>query len=152
MFFLFLTVLLCSLTAICSTQTSPETHEIKSSNEPNSIFAKDSNFTFQAPGGFKDKELVYKFIFSVFLVILAGAGAVYFSKRFGGRISRLSGKKVQVVETLYLGSRKAVHLLKIGQREILIGSTNENISMLADVTETFSNFNSFGEHDKREEE
>jgi flagellar biogenesis protein FliO len=77
---------------------------------------------------------------------------VYFSRRLGGKITRLSGKKVQVVETLYLGQRKAVHLIKIGRREILIGSTNENVNMIADVTETFGDLTGFVEDSEKEEQ
>jgi flagellar biogenesis protein FliO len=121
------------------------------SQEKNGIFF-DPNFTFKAPSGLKDKELVYKFIFSIFLVIAVGTAAVYFSKRLGGKITRIRGKKVQVIETLYLGQRKALHLLKIGRREILIGSTNENINMIADVTETFGDLTGFVEDSQREEE
>jgi flagellar biogenesis protein FliO len=150
--FLLITALLCSSAILCLAQTEQNEHESQSDNDSQFILTKDPNiFTSKAPGGFKDKELVYKFIFSVFLVVAVGTAAVYFSRRLGGKITRLSGKKVQVVETLYLGQRKALHLLKIGRREILIGSTNENVNMIADVTETFGDLTGFVEDSEREE-
>ncbi|MHC4132041.1 MAG: FliO/MopB family protein [Planctomycetota bacterium] len=152
MFFLMVTVVLCSFIAFCPAQTNTKDDENQSGNDSKLILTKDPNFAFKTSGGLKDKELVYKFIFSVFLVVAVGTAAVYFSKRIGGKITRLSGKKVQVVETIYLGQRKALHLLKIGRREILIGSTNENVNMIADVTETFGDLTGFVEDSHREEE
>jgi flagellar biogenesis protein FliO len=38
-----------------------------------------------------------------------------------------------------LGPRKSVHLIEIGSRRLLIGSTNENIRKLADLTEFSTN-------------
>ena len=146
--FLIITALLCSCVVFCPAQTSPKEDESQSNN--NSAFIKDPNFAFNAPSGLKDKELVYKFIFSVFLVVAVGTGAIYFSMRLGGKIARISGKNVQIVETLYLGQRKALHLLKIGRREILVGSTNENINLIADITETFSDLTGFVDNSETE--
>ena len=140
-FLLLITALICSNAAFCPAQN--QNKEFKSNSNSEFILTKDPNVAAQTSGGFADRELVYKFIFSVFLVIAVGATALYFSKRFGGKIKKLRGKKVQVSETIYLGPRKALHLLTIGRREILIGSTNENISMIADVTETFSDLTGF---------
>jgi flagellar biogenesis protein FliO len=150
-FYLVTIALLCICAVICPAQTNTKDDEIQSTNDSKLTLSKDPNFTFKSPSGLKDKELVYKFIFSVFLVIAVGTAAVYFSRRLGGKITKISGKKVQVAETLYLGQRKALHLLKIGRREILIGSTNENINMIADVTETFGDLTGFVEDSEREE-
>jgi flagellar biogenesis protein FliO len=50
----------------------------------------------------------------------------------------MSGKQIRIIETVHLGPRKSVHLLKIGDKQILIGSTNENITKLADVMDESS--------------
>jgi flagellar biogenesis protein FliO len=42
------------------------------------------------------------------------------------------------VETVHLGPRKAVHLIDVGHRRFLIGSTNENVTKLADLNEDFA--------------
>jgi flagellar biogenesis protein FliO len=57
------------------------------------------------------------------------------SKKVLPRITNLPGKEIRILETAHLGPRKAVHLVKIGNQRLLIGSTYESISMLADVTE-----------------
>ena len=80
------------------------------------------------------RELFYKMMVSVVLVVVLGAIAIYASKRVMGKITNLPGKKIKIVETAHLGPRKAVHLLRIGDRCLLIGSTNDNITRLADLT------------------
>jgi flagellar biogenesis protein FliO len=51
----------------------------------------------------------------------------------------MPGKEIHIVETVHLGPRKAVHLLEIGGRRYLIGSTNEKINTLADLNSTSMN-------------
>jgi flagellar biosynthetic protein FliO len=74
-------------------------------------------------------------MFSVVLVVVLGAAALYMSKKVLPRITNLPGREIRILETAHLGPRKAVHLVKIGNQRLLIGSTYESISMLADVTE-----------------
>ncbi len=71
---------------------------------------------------------------SVVLVVVLGAVAIYASKRLAGKIANLPGKKIKIVETAHLGPKKAIHLIRIGDLHLLIGSTNDNITKLADVT------------------
>jgi len=73
-------------------------------------------------------------ILSILLVVGLGAVAIYASKKLAGKITNLPGKKIKVVETVYIGPRKAVHLITVGERCLLIASTNENITKLADLT------------------
>jgi len=80
-------------------------------------------------------ELVSKMVIAVLLVAGFGAAAIYVSRKFLPRIANLPGKEIRILETVHLGARKTVHLVKIGQQRFLIGSTNENITMLANVTD-----------------
>jgi flagellar biosynthetic protein FliO len=86
------------------------------------------------PNSAGTRELFIKMMVSVVLVVVLGAGAIYGSKRLAGKFANLPGKRIKIVETAHLGPRKAVHLLRIGDRCLLIGSTNDNISKLADLT------------------
>ena len=72
---------------------------------------------------------------AILFVVVLGAAAVYASRKLLPKITNLPGKEVRVVETVYLGPRKAVHLLEVGSRRLLVGSTNENITKLADITD-----------------
>jgi flagellar biosynthetic protein FliO len=73
-------------------------------------------------------------MFSVLFLVVLGVAAIYVSKKFLPKITKLPGKEIRIAETVHLGPRKAVHLLEVGERRFLIGSTNENITRLADLT------------------
>jgi len=92
----------------------------------------------RADEGFGGRELFFKTMFMVVLVAVLGAAAIYVSKKLLPRITNLPGKEIRVVETVHLGPRKTVHLLRIGHQWILIGSTNEEIRKLADVTDALA--------------
>lgn len=93
----------------------------------------DPNFPLKT-GMADTRELFFKMLASVMLVVVLGAVAIYASKRVMGKITNMPGKKIKIIETAHLGPRKAVHLLRIGDRCLLIGSTNDNITRLADLT------------------
>ena len=80
-------------------------------------------------------EIFYKIMLSIVFIIILGAAALFMTKKFLPKIAKLQGKEIRVIETVHLGPRKSVHLLEIGSRRFLIGSTNENIRKLADLTE-----------------
>jgi len=102
----------------------------------------NSNLPIRSADNLSTKELFFKMMLSVLLVVILGVTAIYISKRFLPRITNLSGKEVHIVETVHLGPRRAVHLLKIGNRQLLIGSTNESITKLADVTDAWMDLSS----------
>ena len=103
-----------------------------------SLFAKDPNFSGGSAGSLNTREFFFKMMFAVLFVVVLGVAAIYISKKFLPRIANLPCKKIQVIETVHLGPRKAVHLLKIGHQRFLVGSTSESITKLADVTETLA--------------
>jgi flagellar biosynthetic protein FliO len=109
-------------------------------NDPNEagagLFANDPNFAFSS-GDLGTNELFYNMITAVLVVIALGVAAIYFSKKFLPKIANLSGRNIQLVETLNLGTRKSIHLIRVGQRRLLIGSSADKISHLADVTDEF---------------
>jgi len=103
-----------------------------------SLFANDPNFSARPAGNLSGGEMFFKLMLSVVLVGVLGAAAIYASRKLLPRITNLRGKKIRVVETAYLGPRKAVHIVEIGNQRFLIGSTNENVTKLADVTFAFT--------------
>jgi len=80
-------------------------------------------------------ELFFRAMLAVLFVIVLGVGAIYVSRRLLPRIINAPGKKIRVVETAHLGPKKAVHVIEVGNRRFLIGSTAENITRLADITD-----------------
>jgi flagellar biosynthetic protein FliO len=92
----------------------------------------------RAPVG--GSEYFYKMLLSVLLVIALGIAVVYVSKKILPRFTNLPGKQIRVLETTHLSPRKGLHLIEVGTHRLLIASTNESITMLADVTEGQGNF------------
>ncbi len=138
-----LIIALCSSAGFVYSAQSDANESAKSLFD-NSGSPNDSTpgFTLGSDDNRVDGELFFKMILMVLLVVVLGAGAIYLSKRFLPRFTRLSGKRIQVCETVHLGPRKAIHLIKIGTQALLIGSTNENITRLADVTDELSEVDS----------
>ncbi len=101
-------------------------------NEPNRIAGLD--------GGVGD--FFFRMMLMVLLVVILGAAAIYLSRKLLPRFTQLAGKRIRMVETVHLGPRKTLHLLRIGNQQLLIGSTNENITRLADVTGALSEVDS----------
>jgi len=100
----------------------------------NPLYANDPNFSIASNNNLGRSELFSRMILSVLLVVALCAAAIYFSKKLLPHTG-LSGKEMKIIETVHLGPRKSVHLLKVGSRRLLIGSTAENITKLADVTD-----------------
>lgn len=90
-------------------------------------FTQSSNLTLGS------KELFFKMMLSVLLVVGLAVGALYVSKKVLPNVTKPGGKEIQVIETTYLGPRKALHLIEIGGQRLLIGSTNESIATLAEI-------------------
>ena len=80
-------------------------------------------------------ELFARMMLSVVIVAVLGCGAMYLSKRVLPKVANASGKEVCIRETVYLGPRKALHLVEVGHHKLLIGSTNESITALAHLTD-----------------
>jgi flagellar biosynthetic protein FliO len=78
-------------------------------------------------------ELFVKMMLSLVLVVALAVAALYLSKRVLPKVTKASGKEIRVMETSYLGPRKALHLVEIGNQKLLIGSTNESITTLAHI-------------------
>ena len=100
-------------------------------------FLNDPNLPGQADISFASKDLFLKMMFSVALVIVLGVAALYLSKKVLPKVTNAPGKEIHVLETAYLGPRKALHLVEVGHQRLLIGSTHESIAMLAHVTDAW---------------
>jgi flagellar biosynthetic protein FliO len=113
----------------------------KSNAQAGFSFAEDANVFAKSANNLGTKELFFNTMILVLVVLALGAGAIYVSKKLLPRMTNLPSKKVRIIETVHLGPRKAVHLLKIGNQGLLVGSTNESITMLANVTNALSESN-----------
>jgi flagellar biosynthetic protein FliO len=121
----------CQANPAEATVSPPGNTSTSSANTPNFYATRTDNLS--------GRELFYRMMLSVILIVILGGAAMYISKKFLPKIVNPPGKNIRIIETTHLGNRKMVHLLKIGERKLLIGSTNENITMLADVTDALTN-------------
>jgi flagellar biogenesis protein FliO len=94
----------------------------------------DPNDPYKIPEGYGD--FFSTLITSIFFIVVLGGIALYISKKFMPKLRPTSGQNISIRETIHLGPNKTMHLVEVGKKKFLVGSTSENISMLADVTET----------------
>jgi len=103
-------------------------------SEDSSLFANDQDFFGKSDYNPVGGEFSVRAIIAILFVLALFITAIYVSKKLLPKITNLPGKEIRIVETIHLGPRKAVHLLEIENRRFLIGSTNENITKLADLS------------------
>ena len=86
----------------------------------------------EKPGLF---SAVIKMISALALVIALVYGALYLLRRLMGRRLRGSGAKgsLEVLETTYVGQHKAISLVRVGQRSVLVGVTDSQITTLTEL-------------------
>jgi len=109
--------------------------------QPGATAAENSSLsentpTFKVPDAqdeFDPGKEFGKMMLTVLLVIVLGIGVLYLSKKVLPKISNSPARSIHVIETVHLGPRRCVHLLEVGDRRLLIGSTNENITKLAEI-------------------
>ena len=138
-------LLVAGVLVICSAQsasdgTKPEKSqpdsdltEAKTESKKSPFFANDPNFFSESGFNSDGAGFSIRAVLAVLFVLALFIGAIYVSKKLLPRIANLPGKEIRIVETVHLGPRKAVHLLEVDNRRFLIGSTNENITKLADL-------------------
>jgi flagellar biogenesis protein FliO len=63
-----------------------------------------------------------------------GAAAIFVVKRLLPRLGISQGRQVRVLETVYLGPRKSLYVVQVGDRTLLVSGTRERLGLLADVT------------------
>jgi len=133
-----LVIALCSGMAVVYSTTSGtgESTNTKSLllDNSDSVYSTQPNFATGSDVNPDAGELFFKMILMVLLVVVFGAVAIYLSKKLLPKLTCLPGKRIQVCETVHLGPRKMIHLIKIDEQMLLVGSTNENITKLADIT------------------
>ena len=132
-------IALCSgMVLVYSAQSDADESTKPLLGKSGSLYGNQSDFTIGSDDNLDAGGLFFKMILMVLLVVVFGVAVIYLSKKLLPRFTRLPGKRIQVCETIHLGPRKAIHLIKIGKQTLLIGSTNENITKLADVTDQLS--------------
>ena len=98
-------------------------------DDPNALGKDQSPVTF---------TLVVKTIGALLIVLALCAGTLVVSKRVFPQINRVTGKSIQIHETAMLGPRKYLHIVEVSNQRLLLGSTNDRITMLAHLIDDLS--------------
>jgi len=141
-----ITVLLGTCTLIvCSAQSStngidsdktqpvPDQPQAGAESDNMPLFTNDPNFFSRSDYNSVGGEFSIRAILAILFVVALFIAAIYVSKKLLPRITNLPGREIRIIETVHLGPRKAVHVLVVNNRRFLIGSTNENVTKLADL-------------------
>ena len=124
-----------STNGIDSDKTQPEPHQPQAGTESNNmpLFTNDPDFFSKSDYNSVGGEFSVRAILAVLFVLALFIAAIYVSKKLLPRITNLPGREIRIIETVHLGPRKAVHVLEVNNQRFLIGSTNENVTKLAEL-------------------
>lgn len=129
---------LCAAQAINNSEQQESEPVTQSSDSQNlSLFDNDPNFSDGSGFGSDGGELFFRAMIAILFVVVLGFAAFYVSRKLLPKITRLPGKEIHVIETTYLGPHKALHLIEVRNRCLLIGSTNDSITKLIEMTDGF---------------
>jgi len=82
-------------------------------------------------------ESVLVELLRVLAALLVVVPAAYLSTRLlGGRMRGRRGGVLKLVDSLPLGPQRGLHLVQVGERLFLIGSSERQISLLAEMDQT----------------
>ncbi len=90
------------------------------------------------PGGSDTTGVMWQMLASVLGILFIGVLAVLVTKKLLPRLVRSGGKRISVLETAHLEPGKRLHLLQVGGRKILVGSSRDGMTKLGDVTDAFA--------------
>jgi flagellar biogenesis protein FliO len=86
------------------------------------------------PANSSTSEAVKTLMISIVVLIVIGTAAIYAAKKWLPKIGLAKGRHIAVMESVQLAPNRAVHLIQVGSQRFLLGSSNESVRMLADVT------------------
>lgn len=101
---------------------------------PKWSLTQDSNYAYGTDSQFATSDIFWRMMVAILIVAALGIVLYYVSKKFGAKVSSFQpGRRIQIVETAYLGSRKAIHLVKVDDKKILIATTQTTITPIAEL-------------------
>ncbi len=100
-------------------------------NEPNYMDWSKSDNQFRTMED--DSSLLGKLFGSIIVILILGWAAYYLTKKLGLKTSPVAGKYIEVLETVNIGSQKQLHMIRSGDKQILISSTAQNITKISEM-------------------
>lgn len=115
----------------------PNTPQAAEESETSLAFLNDESLSDSSKGALDDGKLLSRMMLSIGIVGVLGVATFYVSKKVLPKVTHTKGKEIQVVETTFLGPRKMLHLIQVGNQKLLVGSTNETITTLAHIDDAW---------------
>ena len=88
-------------------------------------------------GGDDTTGVMWQMLASAMGILFIGVLAILVTKKLLPRLTRSSGKQISVLETAHLEPGKRIHLVQVGGRKVLVGSSRDGVTKLGDVTDAF---------------
>lgn len=118
-----------------STRESVETGEIV----PGDVQTmEDYEMPFARPGEEGPETVsIWRVLISLIITVLLIVGVIYVLKLFYARGMRydLKGKHIKVMDVVSLGANKNLHLVAVGRKLILLGSSEKGMTYLTEITD-----------------
>ena len=116
-----------------TTQAAPTTQATTQAAGVPLFGRPDDDKPLWGDGGDDSEGLLGRLAGSALAVAVLGVIAWIVVKKVMPRVAAQQGRRLRVVETVYLGPKKTVHVVRVGSQEFLVGSSAERISMLAEL-------------------
>jgi len=81
------------------------------------------------------RKAFWRMLASLAVVLVLVVVATIVGKKFLPRLAAHGRRQLRVMETLHVTPRNAVHLMRVGDRVFMLGSTKEGLTTLGDVTD-----------------
>jgi flagellar protein FliO/FliZ len=85
-------------------------------------------------GGLAETSTFLSYLLSVFVSLAIVLLLAWLALKFlAGRMGSLgfAGRNIRIIETMPLGYRRSIHVVEVGSKVLLIGSTEGGVSLLA---------------------
>jgi len=92
---------------------------------------------FDDRNGAGTRGALYRMLAYTVVILLLGGTGLFVVKKVLPKIASRPGKSVSVLETVYLGPKKTLHLLQVGSQRFLVAGSRDQISLLGEVTSAF---------------
>lgn len=80
-------------------------------------------------------DLLWQSLAAVLVILALGGAALFVVRRLMPRIAAARGKQIHVIESLSLGPNKAIYLVGVGQRRLLLAAGRDQVCLLDDVSD-----------------
>jgi flagellar biosynthetic protein FliO len=97
------------------------------------------NSTLPTPGGANEISPLETFTMTINILLKLAVvvaliyGCAYLLRRWRGILPSKVDKQLTIIETTHLSPRQALHLMQVGDRVVLIGATDQSITLLTEV-------------------